>query len=358
MSYRSKIMVVLLVVACITASLFAQAAAEQPAAETTFIFTDSTGREVALPTDITRVAPSGIVAQMILYTAEPDALLGWGTKPTAAQNGYVPKQYLDLPVFGQFYGKNSNLNLEELIAADPQVIIDMGDMKATHKQDMDAIQERTGIPTIFIEANLKTFPTAYRTLGKLLGAEEQTEQIAQYIERTFALAQEKSAQVTQPKSVMFGTGKSGLNTNAQGSIHADVIEIVGAENAIVVPTVSNKGGGNTINMEQLLQYDPDVIILASEGPFETLGTDPLWQGLTAVQEGTYYLIPDAPYDWMANPPSVNRIIGIPWLGNLLYPEIYDIDMVAEAQEFYKLMWHYDLSTQQAQSILAGSTFKK
>lgn len=39
---------------------------------------------------------------------------------------------------------------------------------------------------------------------------------------------------------------------------------------------------------------------------------------------------------------MNRVLGIWWLGNLLYPELYDYDMAQVAQEYYGLFWHYDL----------------
>ena len=331
---------------------------EQEAAQT-FTFTDSCGREVELPTAIDKVAPSGAVAQMILYSVSPDTLMGWSKLPSEKILAYFPAEFAALPEFGQFYGKNVSLNMEALIAAAPQVIIDLGDKKPTHAQDMDAIQEQTGIPTIFIEANLQTFPQAFRTLGELLKCSEQAEKIAVYIETTIAEAQEKAAQITEAdkKSVFFGTGETGLDANARGSIHADVIELIGAENAVVVPEVSNKGGGNTINMEQLLLFAPDVIVLSADGAYGKIAADKQWQALEAVKQGRYYEIPLGPYNWLSSPPSVNRIIGIKWLGSLVYPDLYNYDMVAEAQEFYKLFWHYDLSKEEAQELLANSTFK-
>ena len=33
-----------------------------------------------------------------------------------------------------------------------------------------------------------------------------------------------------------------------------------------------------------------------------------------------------PYNWLSNPPSLNMLLGIWWLGNLLYPQYYDYDM--------------------------------
>ena len=83
----------------------------------------------------------------------------------------------------------------------------------------------------------------------------------------------------------------------------------------------------------------------------------LFAMLTAVQQGRYYEIPGLPYDWMSSPPSVNRVLGIWWLGNLLYPELYDYDMVQVAQEYYRLFWHYDLTAEEAERMLSRSTLK-
>jgi iron complex transport system substrate-binding protein len=311
------------------------AAVSTPNETDMFIFVDSCGREVVLPETITRVAPSGSVAQMILYTIAPEKLIGWSSN-----------------------GKDT-LNLEALIAAKPDVIIDLGDKKATHAEDMNKVQEQTGIPTIFIEANMDTFAAAYRTLGMLLGTEQQAEACAQYIEQTVAAVEEAAEKIPEAErlSVMFGTGKTGRDCNARGSIHADVIELVGAVNAIKVAELSSKGGGNTISMEELLRFDPQVILLAPDGPYLTVGSDPGWAGLAAIKNNRYYEIPSGPYNFLSNPPSVNRIIGIKWLGNLLYPKLYPFDMISEVKTFYKLFWHFDLSDDAAKSLLANSTFK-
>ena len=76
-----------------------------------------------------------------------------------------------------------------------------------------------------------------------------------------------------------------------------------------------------------------------------------------MQSGKYYEIPGLPYGWMSSPPSVNRVLGIWWLGNLLYPELYDYDMVQVAREYYGLFWHYDLTEEEARQMLSRSTLK-
>jgi iron complex transport system substrate-binding protein len=334
---------------------------EEPKGGTT-VFTDSCGRKVEIPKNITRVAPSGATAQMVLMTIAPETLVGLTSTPSSKQMAYFPENMWHLPTFGQFYGSKSNLNMEALIDARPQVIIDIGDRKATHKRDMDAIQKQTGVPTIFIEATLDGFPQAYRTLGQVLGKEAEAEERAKYIEGILAMTAENTRKLdgkTKPK-VMFGTGSTGLNCNAKGSVQADVIEKVGAENAIVPEEeVSNANGGNVVGMEEVYRSKPDAILLAAGGPYDEIKAgDGQWSRLDAVKKGKYYEIPGVPYSWMSSPPSVNRIIGILWLGNLLYPDIYNYDMVEKTQEFYKLFWNYDISREDVESMLSKSTMRE
>ncbi len=325
--------------------------------ETRFI-TDSSGRKVEVPAEITRVAPSGATAQMLLMPIAYDLLVGLSSSPSTSQRPYFPEDMWYLPTFGQFYGRKASLNMEALIAAQPQIIIDMGDAKDNIDDDMDGIQKQTGIPTIFIEADLDDMAAAYRTLGDLLGREEEAEPLATFIEETVAMAQANAAAIpeAQRQTVLYGTGPTGLACNAAGSSQADVIDLIGAVNAIVPEEVTNRGGGTTVSLEEVYICDPDVILFTAGGPYEDVASNE-WSELSAVKSGKYYEIPNLPYNWMSAPPSVNRVLGVWWLGNLMYPELYDYDMVEVAQEFYRLFWHYDLSQEEAAEMLSRSTFK-
>lgn len=320
--------------------------------------TDSSGRSVEVPAEITRVAPSGSTTQMLLMPIAYDLLVGLSSSPSTAQRPYFPEEMWYLPTFGQFYGSKASLNMEALIAAQPQVILDLGDAKESIADDMDRIQKQTGIPTLFIEADLDDMAAAYRMLGSLLGRETEAEPLAAFIEETVAMAQANAAVIPegQRKTVLYGTGTTGLACNAAGSSQADVIDLVGAVNAIVPEEVTNRGGGTTVSLEEVYVCDPDVILLTAGGPYDEVQTNE-WSELTAVKNGAYYEIPNLPYNWMSSPPSVNRVLGVWWLGNLLYPALYDYDMTEVAQEFYRLFWHYDLSAEEAADMLSRSTYK-
>ncbi|MBQ3405008.1 MAG: ABC transporter substrate-binding protein, partial [Oscillospiraceae bacterium] len=248
---------------------------------------------------------------------------------------------------------------EALLAAQPQIIIDLGDYKGGMEEDLNALQEQIGVPVIFLQADLKHMAAAYRTLGELLGCSDRAEELASFIEKTLEMAEENSAKIAPEEalSVMYTSGAAGLDTNADGSSQAQVLGLVGATNAIVVDEVSNKSGGNTIDIEQLYNADPDVIIFSPGSIYETVADDSAWQELDAVKNGNCFEIPDQPYNWMSNPPSLNMVMGIWWLGNLLYPDVYDYDMCEMTQEIYKTLWGYDMSADEAQQMLADSTLK-
>lgn len=323
---------------------------------TTMNFTDSLGREIELDASLTKIAPCGSVAQMILYTLAPERLVGWAKNPDERAKPYISGECWELPQFGQLYGKNVTLNIEALVAVGPQVIIDLGDIKANMADDLDSVSDQIGIPVIFIEATLEKMPEAYRTLGMLLNEEEKAEVLAEYCEKTLAMAAEIAREVAGEDVVTayFGTGTDGLACNARGSIHGEVLDLLGVTNAAVVENVSQKGGGNKVDMEQVMLFNPDIILFAASGIYDQVFLDRAWCELDAVKNGRVYEIPNRPYDFLASPPSINRVIGIHWLAWVAYPEYYKLDLIEEMQTFYQLFYNYPLTHAEVEELLKNS----
>ena len=72
------------------------------------------------------------------------------------------------------------MDLEALLAAAPDIVIDIGEPKESIGADLTALTEQTGIPFLHVDATVRTAPEAYRILGKLLGREETAEELAQW----------------------------------------------------------------------------------------------------------------------------------------------------------------------------------
>ena len=79
------------------------------------VFTDSLGREIELPDNIDGIAPSGNLAQLVLYSVAPEKITGWSSRLSGSAREYFTQDVVNLPVFGTFYGKKANLNKEALM---------------------------------------------------------------------------------------------------------------------------------------------------------------------------------------------------------------------------------------------------
>ena len=337
-------------------SAFSGCAAKREASGETRKFTDSAGREVDIPVEIDSIAPSGSLAQMVLYTLCPDKLLGLSDALSKTQKQYMDEKYWDLPVFGKLYGSSGTLNLEEIVKVSPDIIIDIGERKSGIGADMDTVQEQTGVPVVFIEATMSTIAQAYDTLGDILGVSDTAAEQSQYIRGVLKLAADTKDRIPEAERprVLYSQGEYGTEVNGKDSIHSEVLEFVGVTNAADMDSILSSGG-DEVSMEQIVLWNPEVVILAPGSNYGEIYSDAAWAQVDAVKNRRVYEVPMGPYNWMGRPPSVQRVLGILWLGNLVYPEYYDFDMTAKAKEFYKLFFHYDLSDAEARELLKNST---
>ena len=138
----------------------------------TYLFTDDVGREVEIPTTITRIVPAAPLAQIVLLAIAPEMFVGLSSELYDSARGIIADEMFALPCFGSLYS-GADLNVEELALAGPELIIDIGEPKGSSVEDLDTLQEQTLIPSVFISASLETMPDTFRRLGRLLGREEK-----------------------------------------------------------------------------------------------------------------------------------------------------------------------------------------
>lgn len=323
--------------------------------DATRVFTDSLGREVTLDVNITKIAVSGPLAQIVVFALAPDKLVGIATKWDSSAEKYLDTEYYNLPVLGQLYGGKGELNLEELIAAGPQVVIDIGESKDGMADDLNELQDQTGIPFVHINAYTDSMGKTYTMLGELLGMKDEAEALAKYCNDVYSETL-KIAEKTDKVNLLYITGESGLNVIAKDSYHAEVIDLL-SNNLAVVDDPSAKGTGNEVDMEQILNWNPDVILFAPDSIYSTVGNNPDWRNVSAIKNGTYYEVPMGPYNWMGFPPSVQRLLGMMWMSKLLYPDVADYDLYEKVSEYYKLFYHCDLTEEQYNELVANSIGK-
>ena len=327
---------------------------EDPNATRTF--TDSTGREVEVPVQIDKVALSGPMAQIVLFALCPDKLVGVSNAWSKEAEQYLDEKYFTMPEIGQLYGGKGELNLETLLQSGAQVVIDVGEPKGSIKEDMDSLQQQTGIPFIHITADTESYPAAYRMLGDLLNMKDEAQTLAAYCEKIYDRTVSIAGSV-EKANVLYVTGDAGQNVIASGSYHAEILDLL-TNNLAVVDDPSSKGTGNEVSMEQILTWDPDVVIFAPESIYATVQDDAAWQSVTAIKNGAYYEVPFGPYNWMGFPPSVQRYLGMMWLSKVLYPDATaQYDLFDDVHEYYELFYHCDLTRAQYDALVANSLGK-
>lgn len=356
---NAKRLLALVLALVMSLSLFACGQKQQPDAadegtqtETIRVFTDSCGREVTVPADIQKIAVSGPLAQMVVFAIAPDKMVGVANAWDESAKSYFDAKYLELPLLGQLYGGKGELNLETLLAAAPDVVIDVGEPKDSMAEDLDALQEQTGIPFVHIDAYLASMDDTYAMLGDLLAMPNEAQGLADYCR--YAYDKVKAiADSVEKVDLLYVTGEEGLNVIARGSYHAEVIDML-CNNLAVVDEPSSKGTGNEVDMEQILNWNPAVVIFAPGSIYSTVADNENWQTIPAIRDGRYYEVPMGPYNWMGFPPSVQRILGMQWMAKVLYPDAADYDMYETTQTYFQLFYHCDLTAEQYAALIAYS----
>ncbi len=329
-----------------------QVGTDSPSAET-YVFTDDCGRQVEVPREITRIVPSAPLSQIILFAIAPEMFVGVASHWEEDARGIIGDEYFELPYFGSLYS-SADLNVEALALTNPQIIIDIGEAKKSVGDDMDALQRQTTIPSVFISATLETMPETYRTLGALLGKEEKGEKLAQFCERIYDRTVKIMEQVGDDRvNALYVVGQDGLNVLAKDSYHAELLDML-TNNVAVVDNPLSKGTGNAVSMEQIALWNPEFVIFNPDSIYDTVKDIPSWNQVDAIVNDRYVEVPSVPDNWMSMPPSVQRYLSLIWLTAQLYPEYCDYDVKAEVKEYYRLFCGCELTDAQYEEITANA----
>ena len=210
----------------------AMLAAPRPAAAQLRAIVDGAGRRVEVPGAVHRVFAAGVPASVFLYTLAPETLLGWTRQPTPEERAWLPARHADLPMLGRLTGRGNTANVEVVLAARPDVVLDFGSVRPTYVSLAERVQEQIKVPYILLDGSLSATARAYTLAGDLLGVADRGKELARYVERTLADVDKRVASVPPERrpSVYYARGPKGLETAAPGSINAESLDRLGVRN--------------------------------------------------------------------------------------------------------------------------------
>jgi iron complex transport system substrate-binding protein len=296
-------------------------------AGTTRTITDMAGRQVEIPANVSRaVSLSSDITLATLALGAQDKLVGIDSfSPNKENFARVYPAISGLPVVGSFF----DVNAESILLADPDVVLTV----AWH-QDPDKTQDTLGIPVICIDADYYT--ESLDLLADVLGGEAKTKaaDLIAYYEEKMAVIQDAISDVPKDERIKVYIAGSGgfLSTFGKESEWQFEITDVGAIN-VAADIVG--GGSHEVSVEQVLLWDPDVIILddTCNDSLADVLVDSRWQSISAIQSGRVYRAPKGFMDTYGRP-HIESIVARIWEATIFYPDLIDFDAAAEAAEFY------------------------
>lgn len=326
-----------------------QAKQDTPAEPTEQTIVDMAGRTVTIPTHPTKVMGAANPDGTIIYTIDPDLLTGWTFNLSDNAKKYLTADAAALPKITSV-SKWEDPNKEEILSMDPDFIFVAVDLTNTDMSLYDNLTDETGVPVVVGDAQLDHLADTYRFLGTILDQSDQCEVLASFIDGTFDNVNATMAKVADSDKVrvFYSTGDGGIQTCGDSNWNGQFVTPAGGIN---VCDLNQTSGFANVSMEQVLAWQPDVIISTASGDKAATYSTAEWEEVKAVANGQVYAAPQAPFSWVDKPTGVNRIIGVEWTNSVLYPDKATYDLTSDVKKFYQLFYHYDLSDSEAAELL-------
>jgi iron complex transport system substrate-binding protein len=323
-------------------------------------FEDMTGRSVMIPQskDIKRVA--------VLTSPQVLAAYVVGVQDKLCGVASAVKEWDLLSMFDphlkkvpDVHARMGQVNIEALLQTDPDIVIGSG-------TDIAAVETSTRLATLRInetqaQGSISQIRDEIRIFGKVFGKEEKAEQYVSYLDNILSLIKFSLADIPADKrlKVFMGFDAGHLSTYGSGTFMDEWIRAAGCVNAAgAVSGLGGKEGGLvTVSMEQVLSWDPDIVIIDNGSPDDLL-SDPLWSRLKALQNKKVYRLPVGLFIW--NRASCEAAVMLPqWLAITAYPDkLSFMDINDRVKEFYARNFAFQLTDNIVHNMLYPSAETK
>ena len=274
--------------------------------------TDAVGNEITLEKE-----PERIVS-LIPSNTEITFALGQGEKIVGvSDHDNYPEEVQEIEKIG-----GMELNVEVIIALEPDVIL-------AHELGLSSAQEafeqlkEAGIDVFVIE-DAQDIASTYETIdtiGKVVGAEEEAEQVISEMKEGFAEIEELTSAIPEDKrqSVFFENSPAPeIYTAGQNTFIQELLDMIHAENA-----ASDHEGWLALDPEAIIELNPDVII-TSYGAYieDPEGEVFSREGFDSVEAVANERVYDIHADLITR--SGPRLVdGARALAEVVYPELFD-----------------------------------
>jgi len=317
----------------------------------TQIIVDCIGREVKIPKKVEKIGC------LFAFSGHAVGMLGRGNDIVAIVEG-LKRDVLFTDMYSNIHNAlvpsiNSNLNIEELARTNCDLLFIKGE-NAFNERYVAQI-EKFNIPYLVVDFHsIEDQQYAIQMIGQAISKETKAQDFIDYYRNCIQRVQEKLSKIELTNRIrVFHSVNEATRTDARNTIPAEWIEIAGAINVSLDTDLKFLDNKYFASLEQILLWDPEVILVNQEHVDEYILTNEQWANLQAVKNKRVYKMPNGVSRW-GHPNSLETPLAILWTAKLLYPHLFEgIDMQKEVAYFYRTFYDWELSDDYIKKILSG-----
>lgn len=296
--------------------------------------TDQAGREVTIEDEPQRLVSGYYISTSLLIALDLDEKLVGIEAKAASRPIYSlssPK-LIDLPNVGSA----KEFDLEGCAALEPDLVILPLKLK-----DAAKTLEGLGIDVILVNPeNQKLLTEMMDLIADATNTESKAQSLKEFTTTQEAML-DKTLSDAETPSVYLAGNSSILSTAGNAMYQSDMIRIAGGSNVAAEITDNY---WTEISYEQLLNWNPEYIILASDANYsvEDVLSDPNLADCTAIANNNVYQLPNKAEAW--DSPVPGGILGAVWLANVLHSDLFtEEDCNALIDEYYETFYDFTYS---------------
>lgn len=335
-------------------ALLAVLAAAQPAAADAVTFSDLAGRQVALPAPAARIVSLPIPAAPTLMALDrsPGRLIGMHPiVRTIARESLLARifpgvEHVDTG-FMLSGGAAFMPNVEAIAAAKPDLVLQRGERGA----DIIGPLLNAGLTTaLIIYGDEEISRRNIAMLGAAIARDERAKAILDWrsaVAERLAPLRQTAARTRAPRVLFLSRSAGRFVATGEDGIVGHAIALAGGRSAAEGLT-----GSKTASAEQMMIWDPDVIVLNSAVPDltpQTIFNAPILSGTKAAKDKRVYKIPTGAYRW--EPATQENPFLWLWLATLIHDADPGIDLRAELRSGLRDLYGFEASEADLDQVL-------
>ena len=341
---------------------------EQEVSKDTITITDHADREVEVPAEINRIVVADIypmASVLTVFLGSAKKLVGIDpVGMSAAESGLLGELFPEILDADTSFMNGADLNVESLLALEPDVVF-----CSAGNSELISTLENAQIPAVGISPSkwdydiLETYDQWTALLSQMFPENSnKSEEISAYSKEVYEQVQEMVKDIPQEEKkkvlFLFQYDDQQMVTSGKHFFGQFWCDAVGALNAAEEIEVDNSNA--VINMEQVYQWNPDVIIITNFTPTQpedlyhnAVGGDD-WSTVKAVQDKQVYKMPLGTY--RSYTPSADTPVTLYWMAKTVYPDLFpDLDITKEVKDYYQDLYQVSLTDDQIERMYNPSS---